>query len=260
LIECYNSRKVFDGSKKFMKGRFTGLTDPGLIRTVNQDDYHIDPDGRFFIVADGMGGHAGGQEASKLATEAIQAHLDEHWQSQVASEELIEQAFYKANQSILQDQQNHPERPDMGTTAVVFMFRQGQSWCAHVGDSRLYRLRSSTLEQITEDHTWVARAMKAGDLTPEQARTHQWRHVLSQCLGRKDLQQVDVQMMDVQPGDRLLLCTDGLTEELSDNLISSYIQPRLDGEEAAAMLIESAKEKGGRDNITVVIVEVDDIS
>jgi protein phosphatase len=260
LIACYNSRKVFDGSKKFMKGRFTGLTDPGLIRTVNQDDYHIDPDGRFFIVADGMGGHAGGQEASKLATEAIQAHLDEHWQSQVASEELIEQAFYKANQSILQDQQNHPERPDMGTTAVVFMFRQGQSWCAHVGDSRLYRLRSSTLEQITEDHTWVARAMKAGDLTPEQARTHQWRHVLSQCLGRKDLQQVDVQMMDVQPGDRLLLCTDGLTEELSDNLISSYIQPRLDGEEAAAMLIESAKEKGGRDNITVVIVEVDDIS
>jgi protein phosphatase len=260
LIACYNSRKVFDGSKKFMKGRFTGLTDPGLIRTVNQDDYHIDPDGRFFIVADGMGGHAGGQEASKLATEAIQAHLDEHWQSQVASEELIEQAFYKANQSILQDQQNHPERPDMGTTAVVFMFRQGQSWCAHVGDSRLYRLRSSKLEQITEDHTWVARAMKAGDLTPEQARTHQWRHVLSQCLGRKDLQQVDVQMMDVQPGDRLLLCTDGLTEELSDNLISSYIQPRLDGEEAAAMLIESAKEKGGRDNITVVIVEVDDIS
>jgi protein phosphatase len=260
LIACYNSRKVFDGSKKFMKGRFTGLTDPGLIRTVNQDDYHIDPDGRFFIVADGMGGHAGGQEASKLATEAIQAHLDEHWQSQVASEELIEQAFYKANQSILQDQQNHPERPDMGTTAVVFMFRQGQSWCAHVGDSRLYRLRSSKLEQITEDHTWVARAMKAGDLTPDQARTHQWRHVLSQCLGRKDLQQVDVQMMDVQPGDRLLLCTDGLTEELSDTLISSYIQPRLDGEEAAAMLIESAKEKGGRDNITVVIVEVDDIS
>jgi serine/threonine protein phosphatase PrpC len=260
LIACDNSRKVFDGSKKFMKGRFTGLTDPGLIRTVNQDDYHIDPDGRFFIVADGMGGHAGGQEASKLATEAIQAHLDEHWQSQVASEELIEQAFYKANQSILQDQQNHPERPDMGTTAVVFMFRQGQSWCAHVGDSRLYRLRSSKLEQITEDHTWVARAMKAGDLTPEQARTHQWRHVLSQCLGRKDLQQVDVQMMDVQPGDRLLLCTDGLTEELSDNLISSYIQPRLDGEEAAAMLIESAKEKGGRDNITVVIVEVDDIT
>jgi protein phosphatase len=260
LIACYNSRKVFDGSKKFMKGRFTGLTDPGLIRTVNQDDYHIDPDGRFFIVADGMGGHAGGQEASKLATEAIQAHLDEHWQSQVASEELIEQAFYKANQSILQDQQNHPERPDMGTTAVVFMFRQGQSWCAHVGDSRLYRLRSSKLEQITEDHTWVARAMKAGDLTPDQARTHQWRHVLSQCLGRKDLQQVDVQLMDVQPGDRLLLCTDGLTEELSDTLISSYIQPRLDGEEAAAMLIESAKEKGGRDNITLVIVEVDDIS
>jgi protein phosphatase len=260
LIACYNSRKVFDGSKKFMKGRFTGLTDPGLIRTVNQDDYHIDPDGRFFIVADGMGGHAGGQEASKLATEAIQAHLDEHWQSQVASEELIEQAFYKANQSIFQDQQNHPERSDMGTTAVVVMFRQDRPLVAHVGDSRLYRLRQSKLEQITEDDTWVARATKAGDITPEQARIHPWRHVLSQCLGRKDLQQVEVQSLDVQPGDRLLLCTDGLTEELSDDLIASNLQPSLKSEQAAAFLVEAAKEKGGRDNITVLIVEIEDIS
>ena len=242
-----------------MKRSFTGLTDPGLLRTVNQDDYYIDPEGRFFIVADGMGGHAGGQEASQLATEAIQAYLEEHWQSGVASEELLEQAIYEANQAILQDQQNHPERSDMGTTAVVVIFRQEQPWFAHVGDSRLYRFRDSNLEQITEDHTWVARAMKAGDITPEQARMHPWRHVLSQCLGRKDLQQVDVQPMDVQPGDRLLMCTDGLTEELSDDLITSYLQPKLSKSQAASNLVEAAKEKGGRDNITVVIVEVDDV-
>lgn len=239
-----------------MKGRFTGLTDPGLIRTVNQDDYHIDPDGRFFIVADGMGGHAGGQEASQLATQAIQAYLEKHWQSVIPCDELLSQAVGEANQAILQDQQSHPERSDMGTTAVVVMFRKEQPWFAHVGDSRLYRLRNSKLEQISEDHTWVARAMKAGDITPDQARMHPWRHVLSQCLGRKDLPPIEVQPLDVQPGDRLLLCSDGLTEELSDDAITSYLDPSLSSDQSAAKLIEAAKEKGGRDNITVVIVEI----
>ncbi|MGB7441476.1 MAG: Stp1/IreP family PP2C-type Ser/Thr phosphatase [Coleofasciculaceae cyanobacterium] len=239
-----------------MKCRFTGLTDPGLIRAVNQDDYYIDPDGRFFVVADGMGGHAGGQEASQLAKEAILACLGEHWDSNATSEDLLEQAINEANQAIIEDQLSHPERSDMGTTTVVVMFRQDKSWLAHIGDSRLYRLRNSTLEQITEDHTWVARAMKAGDITPEQARTHHWRHVLSQCLGRKDLPKVDVQKIDVQPGDRLLLCTDGLTEELSDDLIAERLQPSVAGEQSASLLVEAAKAKGGKDNITVVIVEI----
>ncbi len=239
-----------------MKRSFTGLTDPGLLRSVNQDDYYIDPDGHFIIVADGMGGHAGGQEPSQLATQAIQAYLEKHWQSVIPCDELLSQAVGEANQAILQDQQSHPERSDMGTTAVVVMFRKEQPWFAHVGDSRLYRLRNSKLEQISEDHTWVARAMKAGDITPDQARMHPWRHVLSQCLGRKDLPPIEVQPLDVQPGDRLLLCSDGLTEELSDDAITSYLDPSLSSDQSAAKLIEAAKEKGGRDNITVVIVEI----
>src|SRR4028118_987782 len=111
-----------------MKRLFTGLTDPGLLRSVNQDAYYLDDRGRFFVVADGMGGHAGGQEASRIATGAIQAYLDEHWDSSEHSKTLLELALLEANQAILQDQAMHPERSDMGTTAVVVMFRDEQPW------------------------------------------------------------------------------------------------------------------------------------
>jgi PPM family protein phosphatase len=241
-----------------MKRFFTGLTDPGLLRSVNQDDYYIDPQGRFFVVADGMGGHAGGQEASRIATQSIYTCLDDQWDSDEPSHTLLENAFLKANQAILQDQTKHPERSDMGTTAVAVMLRDNQSWCAHIGDSRLYRLRGAKLNQITEDHTWVARAMRLGDITPDQARVHPWRHILSKCLGREDLRQIDVQTFDLQSNDRILLCSDGLTEELSDHLITHHLKTIRSCDRAAAALVNAAKEKGGRDNITVVIVAFDD--
>jgi serine/threonine protein phosphatase PrpC len=240
-----------------MKRFFTGLTDPGLLRPVNQDDYYIDPEGRFFVVADGMGGHAGGQEASHIATQAIQSYLNDHWDSDESSEALLETAFLKANQAILQDQTKHPERSDMGTTAVSVIFRDEVPRCAHIGDSRLYRLRGAKLQQITEDHTWVARAMKMGDITPDQARVHPWRHILSKCLGREDVRQVEVQPFDLQANDRLLLCSDGLTEELSDHLIAFHLKTIRACDRAAQALINAAKERGGRDNITVVIVAED---
>lgn len=241
-----------------MKRSFAGKTDTGLVRSVNQDSYHIDPDGRFFIVADGMGGHAGGQEASRIATQAIQSYLNEHWNSPQESSELLEKAFLAANQAILQDQQKHIERSDMGTTAVAVIFRQeGEPWFANIGDSRLYRFRGAELQQITEDQTWVAQAVKRKALTPDQARSHPWRHVLSQCLGREDLGQIEISTMDVKPGDRLLLCSDGLTEELSDSLIASPLKSIRACEKAATALVNAAKDKGGRDNITVVIVAID---
>jgi protein phosphatase len=240
-----------------MKRLFTGLTDPGLVRSVNQDDYYIDPDGRFFIVADGMGGHAGGQEASRIATESIQHYLNENWDSPEPSKYLLETALLKANLAILQDQTKHPERSDMGTTAVVVLFRDEQPWYSHIGDSRLYRLRGPKLEQITEDHTWVSRAMKMGDLTPDQARNHPWRHILSKCLGREDLRQVEAFPMEVQPSDRLLLCSDGLTEELPDYQIATHLKNIRAYDKAAEALVNAAKERGGRDNITVVIVVID---
>jgi len=241
--------------------KFASLTDPGLMRSNNQDDYYIDPDARFFIVADGMGGHAGGEEASRIATQRIQAHLTANWESPKSSAQLLEEAFWEANEAILSDQKNHVERADMGTTAVAVIFRTPeQPWCAHIGDSRLYRFRNSQLEQITEDHTWVARAIKIGEITPDEARIHPFRHVLWRCLGREDLHQIEVQPLDVKVGDRLLLCSDGLTEELIEDRIASYLQATSHLDQAAMNLIEAAKVQGGHDNITVVIIALEEDS
>jgi protein phosphatase len=241
-----------------MKLDSTGLSDPGLIRAYNQDCLYIDPAGRFFIVADGMGGHAGGEEASRIATQEIRSYLEQNWQSPESASQLLEQALSTANQAIITDQQNHPERADMGTTAVVVVIRPGESpVCGHVGDSRLYRLRKSQLQQITEDHTWIARALKIGDITHDEARVHPYRHVLSNCLGREDLNQISVQPLDLEQGDRLLLCSDGLTEELVDDRIASYLRGTPSLKIAAASLVAAANEEGGHDNITVVLVSVE---
>ena len=239
-----------------MKRQFIGLTDTGVVRTANQDNYFVDDEqGRFFIVADGMGGHAGGEEASRIATEVVHAYLQENWDSPLDSDVLLKEAVTKANQGIINDQKAHPERADMGTTVVVLIFRDEQPLCAHVGDSRLYRLRGSNLEQITDDHTWVGMALKKGEINAEQAKFHPWRHVLSQCLGREDLQHIDIQQLEVQSGDRLLICSDGLTEEVTDRQIETALTDLKSCQETARELIDAAKAAGGSDNITIIIVE-----
>ena len=239
-----------------MKRQFIGLTDTGVVRTANQDSYFVDDElGRFFIVADGMGGHAGGEQASRIATEIIHAYLQENWGSPLDSDILLKEAVNKANLGILEDQQKHPERGDMGTTVVVLIFRDEQPLCAHVGDSRLYRLRGTNLEQITDDHTWVGMALKKGEIDAEQAKFHPWRHVLSQCLGREDLQHIEIQEFQVKSGDRLLICSDGLTEEVTDEQIETALTNLESCQQTAQELIDAAKAAGGSDNITIVIVE-----
>ncbi len=208
----------------------------------------------FFIVADGMGGHAGGEEASRIAIQEIQAYLTDQWDSSENTQSLLRLAISQANNSILQDQLSHSERSDMGTTVVVVVFRSPElPMCAHLGDSRLYRLTNSQLCQITQDHTWVAKATETGEISPEEARSHPYRHVLSRCLGRADLSDPEVQSFELNPGDRLLLCSDGLTEELLDEQIFQlYQNPDLD--QTASSLVEAAKANGGKDNITVILV------
>ncbi|MGB3534510.1 MAG: PP2C family serine/threonine-protein phosphatase [Microcoleaceae cyanobacterium] len=241
-----------------MKCHYAGWTDTGKVRAVNQDAYYIDPQGRFFIVADGMGGHAGGQEASQIAAQTIQTYLETHWQSTSASPELLNNAFLAANDAIVQDQQAHRERADMGTTAVAIVFRDAdEPWCGNIGDSRLYRMRDRVLEQISHDQTWVAQAVANKLLTPEDARIHPWRHILSQCLGRTDSIDIEIIPVDVQPGDYLLLCSDGLSEELTDQQIEKSLKSLKDCETTAKELVGSALAEGGRDNITVVVVAME---
>lgn len=141
-----------------------------------------------------MGGHAGGEEASRIAVEVIREYLEANWDAPIDSYDLIEKSIYQANEGILEDQVLHPERADMGTTLVLVVFREDETWRAHVGDSRLYRWRNGELNQITLDHTWISQAIRAGEITPEDAKYHPWRHVLSQCLGRRDLYEgIDIQ-------------------------------------------------------------------
>ena len=235
-----------------MKSLFTGLTDKGMVRSDNQDAYHIDPDGRFFIVADGMGGHAGGEEASRIAIETAHTYIEQHWDDEPDTKNLLAQALIAANDAIVADQEQNSQRADMGTTLVTILFRDDLVWSAHVGDSRLYRLRGDKLDLITEDDTWVARAMKLGQLNADEAKVHPLRHVLSHCLGRRDLRQINIQTQSVNPGDRVLLCSDGLTEEVPHDEIAMHLQAETN-ELAAQALIDAAKQHGGSDNITVII-------
>lgn len=235
--------------------RFAALTDPGKVRSSNQDAYYCDPNGHFCIVADGMGGHAAGATASKLAVEAIRKKIEDSWKL-VEAPKLLNDAVEAANLSILNDQRRNPERADMGTTVVVVLLDPaGNCWSAHIGDSRLYRLRGNQMLQMTDDHTLVARSIRQGELTLEQARTHPWRHILERCLGRPDTGAPAVQPITIQPGDRLLLCSDGLTEELSDLQIIEYCLKSKALEDLPPTLIDAAKANGGRDNITVVLGE-----
>ncbi len=239
-----------------MKSLFTGLSDKGMVRSANQDAYHIDPEGRFFIVADGMGGHAGGEEASRIAIEVIQAYLNQQWETEPDSKNLLAQSFIAANDAIVADQEKNSQRSDMGTTVVAVAFREDAVWSAHVGDSRLYRLREGKLDRITEDDTWVARAMKLGQLSADEAKVHPLRHVLSHCLGRRDLRQINIQTQDIQPGDRILLCSDGLTEEVPHDEIAIHLQAET-GELAGQALVDAAKQHGGSDNITIIIATIE---
>jgi PPM family protein phosphatase len=244
---------------KAMKSNFLQNTDKGMVRAGNQDSYYADPAGRFCIVADGMGGHAGGEEASKIAINTIKNYIEANWKADSDPRQLLETCLLEANSAIIDDQSLNPQRSDMGTTLVMLLFTEEQVWAANVGDSRLYRFRNNNLEQITEDDTWVARAMKMQQLTAEEARVHHLRHVLSHCLGRRELglRPESIQPIDIRGGDVVMLCSDGLTEEVDDAELAEKMRT-VPLSDLPAVLVETAKNNGGSDNITVILGLVED--
>ena len=228
----------------------------GKIRTNNQDSGYA---GRnLFVVADGMGGHAGGDVASAIATKRI-AEADLSYPTPEDAEFALQSAFIAANSLLAETVFEHNELTGMGTT-VSGIIRVGDKFAlAHIGDSRIYRFRDGTLEQITTDHTFVQRLVDSGRITPEEAAVHPRRSVLMRVLGDVDAApEIDTFIVDVQPGDRWLLCSDGLSSYVGEDRISNILATIRTAQGAADRLVKESLDHGAPDNVTVVLVDVDD--
>src|SRR5438874_5539294 len=237
--------------------RAGAATDTGRVRQNNQDSYVVEDN--LFVVADGVGGHRGGEVASLTAVEAVRASFHEHEQPTLA--ELIG-AVLQANRAVWERAQADPELRGMGTTltalALVVEDDEERLALVNVGDSRAYLLQQGELSQLTEDHSLVEELVREGRLTRQEAEVHPQRSLITRALGLEYEVEVDNWQLLPYAGDRLLLCSDGLTTELSDDRIASLLRRLADPQEAARELVNEAKAAGGRDNITVVVVDVVD--
>jgi protein phosphatase len=226
--------------------RYAAATDVGLVRSNNEDAYLTAPP--LFAVADGMGGHRAGEVASAGAIRTLQKEAGHDTDSLVA-------AVQSANRAVHAEAAANPELAGMGTTITAMMTTNDAAQIVHVGDSRAYLLRDGRLRRLTQDHTVVDRLAREGKIPAEEADRHPQRSVLERALGVGPEVDVDVQLLDVRPGDRLLLCTDGLTSMLNDEEIREILLTEKDPEVAARALIDAALAAGGKDNVTAVIVD-----
>lgn len=228
----------------------------GKIRSNNQDSGYAGT--HLFVVADGMGGHAGGDVASALAIQSI-AQVDRVFESVDEAEQVLKTALLEANGELAEAVLQHPELSGMGTTISGVVRVGDQLALAHIGDSRIYRWRDETLTQITKDHTFVQRLVDSGRITAEEAAVHPRRSVLMRVLGDVDLNpEIDTDIVDTQPGDRWLLCSDGLSGFVSDERVGELLAKHTDAQSAVEALIDETLDEGAPDNVTIVIVDIDD--
>ena len=228
-------------------------SDRGKIRSSNQDSGYSGVN--LFVVADGMGGHAGGDIASALATQLVAQVDDVYEDAELATGTLLE-AMQRANEKLTATVKEFSYLQGMGTTMDSLLFTEGQANIVHIGDSRVYLLRDGIMDQITKDHTFVQTLVDSGRITEEEALYHPRRNVLMRVLGdASDEPQFDTKQIAVKPGDRFLLCSDGLCGFVPTALIEENMKVP-DLEEAVELLIEEAKEYGAPDNVTVILVEL----
>jgi PPM family protein phosphatase len=242
-----------------MRWNSFALTDRGLVRERNEDAFLLRPKARVYAFADGRGGHAGVDTASRLAVETLAAAFERAPSPRILGHALshrLVDAFAAANHVILGHAATHRACAGMGTTLTAFSPLRAVPQCviAHIGDSRAYRLRGGELWQVTRDHTWVQQQVDAGMLTPLQARHHPHSSLLNRVLGTPAEGPADTMVVDTAPGDLFLLCSDGLTNMLDDDDLLMLLTPDRPLEQLGRDLVDAANGCGGRDNITVLLL------
>jgi protein phosphatase len=245
-----------------------GLTDVGQRREQNQDALLIDEPLGLFVVADGMGGHAGGATASRLAVDTIRAALQKARDEEPAlfgsgaeGEEnplpdLLGHAVEAACAAIFETAQADSELAGMGTTVTAVLVDGRSAFVAHVGDSRAYLLRSGHIYQVTQDHSLVAEQLRSGVITEEDARTSRYKNIITRSVGFEREVMVDLMGLELEAGDALVACSDGLSNHVDDQEILALVEE--EGEEAVEGLVDLANDRGGDDNITVALVRLTD--
>ena len=247
-----------------------GITDVGMKRTNNEDNYLVNDELNLFVCCDGMGGHVGGEYASAIAVNTVEevlANIESNPDIELPdagsdpverTREKLRYAIRLAGKRIYEKATAEPEYKGMGTTALALLVDDKNFFIAHVGDSRGYVLRDGRIEQLTEDHSLVNEKVKAGVLTAEEAKTHKLRNIITRSLGYMEEVEVDIQVRAVRRGDKFMLCSDGLSNLVSTVEIGEILA-RTSPQKGARKLIQLACERGGDDNITVVCVRVDDV-
>jgi protein phosphatase len=246
----------------------TSHTDPGMVRSHNEDSIALIADKGLVVLADGMGGYNAGEVASGMATTVLTTELrqllEEHPPHEVdpksgrkAAMKMLQEQVAKTNTSIYQAAQRQPQYAGMGTTLVVALFYDNKIMVAHIGDSRVYRMRGDEFGQVTKDHSLLQQQIDAGMLTKEQAKHSSNKNLVTRALGIDPFVEAEIREYDTQPGDIYLLCSDGLSDMVSDEDIGMALQALgANLNLAAQQLVQMANDNGGRDNVSVILIKI----
>ncbi|HVJ68815.1 MAG TPA: protein phosphatase 2C domain-containing protein [Caulifigura sp.] len=232
----------------------------GNYRENNEDRCHVDPQGRFFLVADGMGGQSAGEKASELAIELVKERLEKfdfEKADAAKSTAAIDAAVAHANTEIMAMGELEARYRSMGTTIAFMVLAQPGLIVGNIGDSRVYRLRGGALERLTKDHSLTQALVDAGTISPEEALTHRYKNVLYKYLGAKEGSQgTEARIHPLQAGDRFLVCSDGVTDGLKDESLARLLADPAGPQQVAEKVVEAALGGGSRDNVTCIVVQV----